>query len=72
MTFISGKRRKRRSGWRAYFQNKGELDAENQRRHEVENTDQRRELDAEVRHELEVIETRQELLGAECAQELEP
>ena len=68
----NGKKRKRRSGWRAYFQNKGELDAEGQRIHEAESAEQRRELDAEVKHELEVIEKRQELVGADCAQELGP
>ena len=67
----SRKRRKRRSGWRAYFQNKVELDAEEQRRHEAENTEQRRELDAGMRPELDVVEMRKELIGTEPAQELE-
>ena len=70
ITLISEKRRRRRSGWRAYFQNKAELDAEGQGIFEAEDTEQRQELDANLRHELEVVETRQELVGAEHAQEL--
>ena len=47
-----------RSGWRAYFQNKGELDAEEQRRHEAEDTEVRREVDAEEQVMREVEGTR--------------
>ena len=48
-----------RSGWRAYFQNKGELDAEEQRRHEADDTGGvRREVDAEEQAICEVEGTK--------------
>ena len=46
-----------RGGWRAYFQNKGELDVE-QRRHEAENTELQREVDAEEQAMCEAEGTR--------------
>ena len=47
-----------RGGWRAYFQNKGELDAEEQRRHEADNTNVLREVDAEEQAMCEAEGTR--------------
>ena len=65
------KTRKRRREWFPYFQQKGELDAEESRRNESEALGIQRELDSEERHELLVHVPREELRGDECATELD-
>ena len=64
--------KKRRKRWQAYLQNKGELDAEEQRRNEMEASEIRREIDGRERHELEAVARRQELVADENVQELAP
>ena len=61
-----------RKRWKAYFQEKGELDAEEQRRNEMEASEIRREIDGRERHELEAEDRRQELVGDDHVQELAP
>ena len=68
---LSGRPSKtRRKNWRAYFQDKGELDAEEQRRNELENSEIRHEVELNERHELAVEESRKELKGDDHVQEL--
>ena len=62
-----GSKVKTSSGWRGYFQNKRELDAEEQRRHEAEDTGAMREVDAEEQamYEAEGTRIRSELDSGE-------
>ena len=70
---VEGQTRKRRSwawSWFPYLQQKGELDAEGQRRNELNATVKHRELQEEGLLELLVKEQRQELRSGECATEM--
>ena len=67
----SGPKKNRRKKWGMYLQTKGELDAERQRRNELEAKMIGQELEAEEIQELPAEEKRLELKSDVCALELE-